>query len=234
MSWQKSPLTSSTSAARPPLRVSGLPAEKLGREGVHTSRGLPGPHGPEDRHAGIQAALGNDEPGGIEDFPALHRVMFLPDHDPRPLVAGIERPHGKLAERGKAAVPSLEPDPPDRQQDQADHEDQDGGRQVVPKDHPAVKTRSVVGHQIEQRIFFEQGKGPVEEAPGGPSQAQEKQDRMTPFHGASLRRDQRRHLWSFPSLPAGIIEDGSDPSGGRISGVVHRAAMGAAQTSLFR
>ena len=83
--------------------------------------------------------------------------------------AGIKRPLWKFAERRKATVPSLEPDPPDCQEDQAAQKDQNGGRQVVPKDQPAVKPGGMIGHEIEQRIFFEQGEGPVDESPGGPS-----------------------------------------------------------------
>ena len=73
---------------RPLLWILRLPGEKLPSEGVHTSRGLPGPDGPEDRHAGIQPPLRDGEPGGIENLPRLDRVMDLPDYDGRGRLLG--------------------------------------------------------------------------------------------------------------------------------------------------
>ena len=73
---------------RPHLWIPCLPAEKLLSERVHASRGLPGPDGPEDRHAGIQPTLRDREPGGIENLARLHRVMDLPDDDGRGRLLG--------------------------------------------------------------------------------------------------------------------------------------------------
>ena len=85
-------------------------------EGVHASRSLPGAHGPEDRHSGIQSPLGDGEPGGIENLPCFDRVMHLADHDGRGLLFGIERPRRERGEGGlnPFAVPRTRPSQTDR------------------------------------------------------------------------------------------------------------------------
>ena len=55
-------------------------------------------------------------------------------------------------------------------------------------------------NQTRQTAFLlspspDKGERSVEEAPGGPAQAHEKQDRIAHFHGACLRRVSAR-LWS--------------------------------------
>ena len=83
MSWQKSPLTSST---RPAARRWGLPAcqDKIYcGEGAHASRGLAGPHGAENGHSGIEAALRDNEPSRVARFDGFDRVIDLPDNAAR-------------------------------------------------------------------------------------------------------------------------------------------------------
>ena len=128
-------------------------------EGVHASRSLPGAHGPEDGHAGIESPLGNGEPGGIENLAGFDRVMDLADHDGRGLLFGVERPRRKRGEGGEIPSPSPEPDLPNRQENEPREHDGDEGRKVVPEHHPAVEVGGVVVHEIEQRILAQPGEG---------------------------------------------------------------------------
>ena len=64
-------------------------------------------------------------------------------------------------------------------------------------------------NQTRQTAFLlspspDKGERPVEEAPGGPAQAHEKQDRMTPFHRASLRRGSAAACGPFPLVRHGL------------------------------
>ena len=72
--------------SRPLQGILRLPGEELTGERVHASRSLPGPDGPEDRHASVQSPLRDGEPGGIENLPCLDRVMDLPNDDGRGLL----------------------------------------------------------------------------------------------------------------------------------------------------
>ena len=66
-------------ARRPKLRVRGLPTKKLLRERAHTGGCLPGSYGPDDRHSGKKAPLGNHEPFWPENLPRLERRVNLAD-----------------------------------------------------------------------------------------------------------------------------------------------------------
>ena len=85
---------------RPLLRIARLPAEKLLGEGVHTGRGLAAPHGSENGHTGVESALRDGEPGGIENLPRHDRMMHLADHDSGGRLARIEGPRRESSERG--------------------------------------------------------------------------------------------------------------------------------------
>ena len=83
MSWQKSPFTSRTSAAG---RRSGFVAcqlKELARERVHTGGGFAGAHRAENRHAGIESTLGDDQPFWGRALDGSDGVMHFPDDDRR-------------------------------------------------------------------------------------------------------------------------------------------------------
>ena len=84
-------ITVQTQRRRPHLRIGRLPAEKLPGKRVHASAGFPGPHGSEDRHAGIQATLRDGEPCGVENLPRFDRVMDFPNYDSRSLLVRRKR-----------------------------------------------------------------------------------------------------------------------------------------------
>ena len=76
-------------------------------------------------------------------------------------------------------------------------------------------------NQTRQTAFLlspspDKGERPVEEAPGGPAQAHEKQDRMTPFHRASLRRGSAAACGPFRAFPQGSSWTGATPQKGGV------------------
>ena len=95
--------------------------------------------GSEDGHAGVQAPFRDGEPGGVGDLPDGDRMMDLPDPDSGAGIAGFQGPLWQLAKRGQIAVAGLEPDPPDRQENEPSQHDYDSGREVVAPDHPEVE-----------------------------------------------------------------------------------------------
>ena len=152
---------------RPLLRIGRLPAEKLPGKRVHASAGFPRPHGSEDRHSGIQSALRDGEPRGVENLPRFDRVMDLSDHDSRSLLIRRKRPRGKPAKSGEIAPARFKPDLPDGHGKQTREHDGDKRRGVVPQHHPLVESGGVIVHQIEQGTFAKGREGTPEKVPDG-------------------------------------------------------------------
>ena len=66
-------------------------------------------------------------------------MMELPDHDSGGWIAGLQGPIGKHPQGGEALGSGLEKHPSDGQENDPSQYDYDGGREVVPPDHPEVK-----------------------------------------------------------------------------------------------
>ena len=164
MSWQKSPLTSST---RPAARRWGLPAcqDKIcWANGVHASRGLAGTHGSENGHSGVQSPLRDNEPGRVRDFDGLDRVVNLPTTIPGPASLSGERGQGGSNLRAVRLLPQdsnqtrqteMRNSPPTMRAT--------AGSGVIPADDPAVEVGGVIENQVERRILAGHGEGPVDE-----------------------------------------------------------------------
>ena len=112
-------------------------------------------------------------------MPDGDRMMEFPDHDSGAGIAGLQGPIRKYPQGGEAPGSGLEKHPPDRQENESSQHDYDGGREVVPPDHPEVEAGGMVGHEIEDRIGPEQGEGSVEKPPSRAYQARPPRSRIT-------------------------------------------------------
>ena len=179
--------------AGPAVGTVGLPGEELLGERVHAGGGLAGADGAYDQHAGVEAGLGDHEPGGPLALAGHGRMVQLADHDRRRGVGRRRRPAGQPAAARPAhgAQPGPEPDPPDREDEAPGEQHGDAGRGVVPDRERPVERRFVVGHEVERGVVA----GPWERRRDGVAE-----------HGA--QRSAEQHESPDPhraaSLPAGI------------------------------
>ena len=111
MSWTEIALHFQDERGRSPLGIAGLPAQQLARERVHTGGGLPGAHGAENRHAGIESTLGNGQPFGGRALDGSGGVMHFPDDDGRAVRRGRKWPRGKARPEPETDAHPGEPDP---------------------------------------------------------------------------------------------------------------------------
>ena len=95
---------------RAPLGIRRVPAQQLTREGVQTRGGLAGPDGPDNRRAGIEPPLRDDEPVRGGTLHQVDGVVHLADNDGRAVGGRRQRPVWKAGAEPHPAAPSGEPD----------------------------------------------------------------------------------------------------------------------------
>ena len=188
---------------------------------MHTGRGLAGPDGPENRHAGIEAPRRDREPVGGGALDGFDRVMHLADDDRRAVRRGRQRPAGKAGAEPHTDAHPGEPDPGCTDEQLAGEKGDDARRDVVPRDDGGVHVRGVDPHEDRDGIGLGERARPRPGARGAHA-ADDENGADEPVNHRAARRPSRARLGGRRSLPAGILSDGSDsPRGG--GEVWHRA-----------
>ncbi len=145
---------------RSPCGIRGLPAQELARERVHTGGGLAAADGAENRHAGIESTLGDDQPFGGRALDGSNRVMDLPDDDRRAVRRRRKWPRGKAGPEPETDAHPGEPDPRRADEKLAGEEHGHAGRDVVPDDDRRVIVRRVVADEDGHGIGLGKHAGP--------------------------------------------------------------------------
>ena len=143
-----------------PLGIRRLPAQELARERVHTRRRLAGPDRAENRHARIEATLGDRQPFGSRALDGSDRVMDLADDDRRPIRRRRKGPARKAGPEPYTDAHPGEPDPRRTDEELPGQEHGHAGRDVVPRDDGAIHVRGVGADEHRHGIGLGKHAGP--------------------------------------------------------------------------
>ena len=144
----------------PLLRVRGLPREQLLGEGAHAGGGLAGPDGAEDGDPGIQAPLGEREPGGPPDLARLGGMVDFPDHERGRIVVRRRGP-ARQGPAAKATVPpaGAEPEAVGAGENHDSDEGHDGRHHEVPGADDRVEAGVFELYEVEKGNVTGRGEG---------------------------------------------------------------------------
>ena len=219
------PLDFEDESGGPLLRVRGLPREQLLGEGAHADGGLAGPDGAEDGDPGIQAPLGEREPGWPPDFPRLGGVVDFPDHQRGRVVVRCCRP-GRQGPAAGAPVPraGAEPKAVRAGEDHDAAEGHDGRHQEVPGADDGVEAGVFERDEIEERNVAGRGEGTRCDGPREREEREKDGDDEPPAEQAVGR---------FGGAREAVCREGGRPAGGAADrGCSHRAGVAFPQGSL--
>ena len=198
----------------PLLRVRGLPREELLGEGAHAGGGLAGPDGAEDGDPGIQAPLGEREPGGAGDLARLGGMVDFPDHESGRVVVRGGGP-GRQGPAAEAAVPraGAEPEAVGAGDDQDAGEGEDGRHQEVPAPDDRVEAGVFECDEVEEGNVAGRGEGARSEGPREREEREEDGGDEPPAEQAVGRG----------GGAGGVVEgEGGRPAGGAPEGCGHQ------------
>ena len=206
------------------LGIRRLPAQELARERVHTGGGLAGPDGAENRHAGIEAALGDRQPLGGRALGEFDRVMHFADDDGRAVRRRRKRPLGKAGPEPQTDAHTGEPNPRCADEELAGQQRGHAGRDVVPRDDGGVKVRRVIADEHRHGIGLGKHAGPRPGARSTDAADDETRADESVNHRAARRRSSSRPRAGRGAFQQGYIETGATPTkaGGMGHPVVHR------------
>ena len=198
---------------RPPARIASAPGQELLGEGVHTGAGLAAAHRAEDGHAGIKAALGNDEPLRPGNLARLNGMVNLAHNQGRGRVFRRDGP-SRQAARQRAAIPlrpGSQPYLPDRQAQQAGQENSQPWREYINAGDDGIHEGIGGPHQVKQCDLSRGWPRREPHAQGHGRQGQVDQNDLAPG----------LHL----GLPAGITVEGATPKSGEVHHAPRRAPV---------